>query len=157
MVETVTLRLDRIDPVENEHALEIKAALGLDPINGWVCDRNWCLYSIGNRVVRRYSIRRLKLRRALTLESYCSIRTSTTKPYNLGKKMKQSVTERAVDVAVMPGTSQRYYEDSPQDFASNEHAGVSKTGPGEQTSSCNQVHRIHTGEHQYVYVAVACK
>ena len=26
MVETVTLRSDRIDPVENEHALEIKAA-----------------------------------------------------------------------------------------------------------------------------------
>jgi hypothetical protein len=58
-------------------------------------------------------------------------------------------------VAVMLETSQRYYEDPLQDYASSGHAGVSKTGPGERTSSYSQVHRIHTGERQYVYVATA--
>jgi hypothetical protein len=44
-----------------------------------------------------------------------------------------------------------------QDFASSGRAGVSKTGPGERTSFYSQVHRIHTGERLYVYVATARK
>ena len=88
-------------------------------------------------------------------ENYCSI-TSTSKPYDPWK-LKESVTgtRSAVDMIVMLAISQRHYEDLLQDFASSGHAGVSKTGPGERTSFYSQVHRIHTGEHLYVYVATA--
>jgi hypothetical protein len=100
----------------------------------------------GNRVSK-------EIQHTLLAHRETVVYTSTTKPYD-PRELKESVTESEVDVAVMPGTSQRYYEDSMQDFASSGHAGVSKTGPGERTSSCSQVHCIHTGEHQYVYVAM---
>jgi hypothetical protein len=107
------------------HFTEDEYALEVKAALGGI-DRYWCLYS---------SIQ---------------VQLSHMTP----RKLKESVTGSTVDVAVMPGTSQRYYEDSLQDFASSGHAGVSKTGPGERKSSRSQVDRIHTGEHQYVYVAM---